>query len=88
VLRLPPRRPLNVVDELIEAFVHSGEVSAYLVSVLSDDVWRAESPAGRGRTVAAIVAHMLSVRRTFARMGGVTKTGRALDRRTISRAPA
>jgi uncharacterized damage-inducible protein DinB len=68
--------------------VRSGEVSAYLISVLSDEVWRAEPPSERGRTIAATTAHMLSVRRMFARMGGVKKTGGRLDQGTITRARA
>jgi hypothetical protein len=62
-------RPLDVASELLEAFVHSGRVTEYLVSVLPDKIWRADPPSGRGRSIAAIVAHMQSVRRTFARMG-------------------
>jgi uncharacterized damage-inducible protein DinB len=81
-------RPLDVPTELIEAFVHSGRVSEYLVHVLPDRIWRLDPPSGRGRTVAAIVAHMQGVRRTFARMGGVRTPGPALDRRRVTRAQA
>ena len=63
-------RPLEVEQELLEAFRRSGRVSEYLVRVLPARVWRAAPPAGRGRSIAAIVAHMQGVRRTFARMGG------------------
>lgn len=45
------RRPLDVTEELLEAFVRSGEVRAYLVSVLPDQVWRAVPPNGRGSGV-------------------------------------
>lgn len=80
------RRTVDVPVELLEAFVRCGDVSAYLVSALSDDVWRADT--GRSRTIAANVAHMLSLRRTFARAGGAKKSEPALDRRTITRAQA
>ena len=64
------RRPLEVERELLEAFAHNGRVTAYLVGALPARIWRAQPPVGEGRTIAAIVTHMQSVRRTFARMGG------------------
>ena len=63
-------RPLELEREFLEAFKHSGRVSEYLVGVLPAAIWRAAPPGGRGRTIAAIVAHIQGVRRTFARMGG------------------
>jgi hypothetical protein len=56
-------RPLEVEQELLEAFRRSGRVSEYLVRVLPARIWRAAPPAGRGRSIAAIVAHMQSIRR-------------------------
>ena len=85
---MPAGRPLDIPSELLDAFGHSGRVSEYLVSVLSDDVWRVDAPSGRGRSIAAIVAHMQSVRRTFARMAGARSTGASLDRRLVTRAQA
>jgi uncharacterized damage-inducible protein DinB len=81
-------RPLEVEQELLEAFEHSGRVTEYLVSVLSDAIWRTAPPDGRGRTIAAIVAHIQSVRRTFARMGGASPGPPSLDRLTTTRAQA
>jgi hypothetical protein len=63
------RRPLDAGRELLEAFEHSGRVTEYLVAALPRRLWRAEPPAGQGRPIAAIVAHMQGVRRTFAKMG-------------------
>jgi uncharacterized damage-inducible protein DinB len=73
-------RPLEVERELLEAFTRSGRASEYLVGVLPARIWRAAPPGGRGRTIAAIVAHMQSTRRTFARMGGARPGPAALDR--------
>ena len=73
-------RPLEVERELLEAFSQSGLVNEYLVSVLPDGLWRAAPPSGRGRSIAGIVAHMQSVRRTFARMGGARPGPPSLDR--------
>jgi uncharacterized damage-inducible protein DinB len=73
-------RPLEVERELLEAFRQSGLVSEYLVNVLPAALWRTAPPSGRGRSMAAIVAHIQSVRRTFARMGGARPGPPSLDR--------
>lgn len=82
------RRPLQVEQELLEAFVHSGRVTEYLVAALPARLWRATPPGGRGRSIAAIVAHMQSLRRGFARFGGARPGAPTLDRRTITQAQA
>jgi uncharacterized damage-inducible protein DinB len=81
---MPRGRPLDVDGELLQAFRRSGLVNEYLVSVLSPDVWQAQPPGGRGRSIAAIVAHMQGVRRTFARMGGARPGPPSLDRRLVT----
>jgi uncharacterized damage-inducible protein DinB len=73
-------RPLDVESELLDAFRRSGQVNEYLVGILPSKLWRAAPPAGRGRSIAAIVAHMQSVRRMFARMGGARPGPSQLDR--------
>lgn len=85
---MPRGQPLDVERELLAEFEHCGRVSEYLVRVLPDRVWQAPPPDGRGRTVAAIVAHMQSVRRTFARMGGARPGPPSLDRLKVTRAQA
>jgi uncharacterized damage-inducible protein DinB len=81
-------RPLEVEQELLEAFTHNGFVNAYLVSVLPDSIWRLPPPSGRGRSIAAVVAHMQGVRRTFARLGGLRPGPASLDRTRVTRAQA
>lgn len=81
-------RPLEVEPELIEAFTHCARVTEYLVRILPDDLWREPPPSGRGRTIAGIVAHIQSVRRTFARMGGARPGPSSLDRLRSTRAQA
>jgi len=73
-------RPLEVERELVEEFRRSGVVNEYLVKVLPAALWRVAPPGGRGRSIAATVAHMQSVRRMFARMGGVRPGPPSLDR--------
>ena|SRR5215831_14273457 len=78
------RQPLDTTRELLEAFDHSCRVSEYLVSVLPKELWRAEHPGGKQRSIAAMVAHMQSVRRMFAKMGGAQPTPAALDSTSVT----
>jgi uncharacterized damage-inducible protein DinB len=77
-------RPLEVEQELIEAFRHSGAVNEYLASLLPVAIWRSTPPGGRGRSIAAIIAHVQGVRRTFARMGGARPGPPTLDRQRVT----
>lgn len=77
-------RPLEPPAELLEAFQRSGEVNAFLVGIVPDHIWREEPPGG-GRTIAAIVAHMQSMRRTFARMAGARPGPASIDARRTTR---
>jgi uncharacterized damage-inducible protein DinB len=81
-------RPLNMEQELLEEFERSGQVNEYLVRVLPDAIWRVPPPNGRGRTIAAIVANVQGVRRTFARLGGARPGPPSLDRLKSTRAQA
>jgi uncharacterized damage-inducible protein DinB len=85
---MPTGRPLDVERELIEEFRRSGRVNEYLVGALPPALWRMPPPGGRGRSMAAIVAHMQGVRRTFARMGGARPGPPPLDRNRSTPAQA
>lgn len=81
---MPRGRPLDIEGELVEGFERSGLVNAYLVDVLPAELWRADPPAGRGRSIAGIVAHMQSVRRTFGKMGGADPVPAKIDQRSAT----
>jgi uncharacterized damage-inducible protein DinB len=49
---------LSPADALLKAYSASARVNQYLVERLHPTVWRAPSPLPKGRTVAALVAHM------------------------------
>ena len=72
-------RPLEIGPELVEAFRHSGLVNEYLVNAIPAKLWLAPPGDGRGRSIAAIVAHMQGLRRTFARLAGVKPGPPSLD---------
>jgi uncharacterized damage-inducible protein DinB len=81
---MPRGRPLEVEQELLEAFVRNGRATEYLVSVLPVEIWRTAPASGRGRTIAGIVAHIQSVRRTFARLAGARPGPPSLDQQTVT----
>ena len=54
--------PFSLTQSLLTAFETNDRINLYLLENLPAGAWQAEPPAGKGRTVAAIVAHMHNVR--------------------------
>jgi uncharacterized damage-inducible protein DinB len=79
-------QPLDLQRELLENFEQSLRVSEHLIAVLPRQLWRVD-PQGGGRSIAAIAAHMHSLRRTFAKMGGAGALP-SLDRSSSTQADA
>ena len=73
-------RALNLERELLEAFEHCYRVTDYLLQILPAPLWSAKPPGDSGSSIAAIVAHMQSVRNMFAKMGGADALPGSLDR--------
>ena len=76
------RRPLELERELLEAFEHGMRLTEHLVSVVPEELWRAP-PLVKGRTIAAIVAHVYGLRRTFTKMAG-EPVGPTLPAKTVT----
>ncbi|MGE0702473.1 MAG: DinB family protein [Vicinamibacterales bacterium] len=72
VAKRPRGRPLEVGAELLEGFDRACSATELLVGAVPAHAWLAPPPDNHGRTIAGIVAHMQSIRRTFAKMGGAT----------------
>src|SRR5262245_57569218 len=72
-------RPLDVDHELVDVFRQNGLVNEYLIKILPAGLWRMDPPRGRGRSIAGSVAHIQSVRRMVARMGGMRPGPPSLD---------
>ena len=53
--------PFILSEALLSAFDINDRINLYLIENLPEAAWRAEPP-GKGRTVAAIVAHLHNVR--------------------------
>ena len=57
-----PATPFLLTEALLHAFETNERINQYLLENLPAAAWRAEPPEGKGRNVAAIVAHMHNVR--------------------------
>ena len=55
-------KPFVLIDALLEMYAANNRITRYLIENLPEDAWRAEPPEGKGRTVAAVAAHIHNVR--------------------------
>lgn len=54
--------PFSLQESILRAFETNDAINHYMLENLPADAWRAEPPGGKGRNIAAIVAHMHNVR--------------------------
>ena len=54
--------PLDSGESLLRAFATNERMNQFLLENLDEAAWRADPPGGKGRTIAAIVAHIHNVR--------------------------
>jgi uncharacterized damage-inducible protein DinB len=52
----------SLPQALLTSFDTNDRINQYMIENLPTEAWRAEPPAGKGRSVAAIVAHLHNVR--------------------------
>jgi uncharacterized damage-inducible protein DinB len=52
----------SLPESLLTAFDTNDRINQYMIENLPAEAWRAEPPGGKGRTIAAMVAHMHNVR--------------------------
>ena len=57
-----PAPALPLAEALLRAYDTNDRINQYLLESLTDEAWSADPPGGKGRTIAAIVAHMHNVR--------------------------
>lgn len=77
------RNPLDLEREVLEAFEHALRVTELVVAAVPDEYWHAPPPQ-KGRTIAAIVAHVYGLRRTFTKMAKVP-VGPTLPTKTVTK---
>ena len=59
---LKPSARFDIRQSLLESYAVNERINQYLLENLSDAAWAADPPGGKGRTIAAIAAHMHNVR--------------------------
>lgn len=85
----PPTGPIVVSDALLSAFAINDRINHYMIDNLPAEAWRAEPPEGKGREVAAMVAHMHNVRVMWLKAAAKgSKIPEQLDRHTVTQAQA
>jgi uncharacterized damage-inducible protein DinB len=80
--------PFDPREALLRAFATNDRINQYLLAHLPPEAWTAAPPGGRGRPVAAIVAHMHNVRVMWLKATGAATLPAQLDRQTVTIAEA
>ena len=78
---------LSPADAVLRSFAIHNRIHLYLLDSLAAEVWAAPPPGGKGRTLAALVSHIHSVRIMWLKAAGVKTLPSLLDKdASISRA--
>jgi uncharacterized damage-inducible protein DinB len=84
-----PATPVDLRAAVLHAWATSDAITRYLVEQLDESVWSAPPPGGKGRTIAAIAAHLHNVRVMWLKAADAAHPPPAqLDRHTVTRAQA
>jgi uncharacterized damage-inducible protein DinB len=75
-------------EALVNAFNINDRISRFLIENLPAEAWTAKPPDGKGRTIAAIVAHMHNVRVMWLKAAKAEELPEQLDRATVTPAEA
>lgn len=75
-------------DALVNTFDINDRINHYTIEYLSPEVWTAKAPDGKGRTIAAIVAHMHNVRVMWLKAAKADEIPEQLDRASVTPAEA
>jgi uncharacterized damage-inducible protein DinB len=73
-----------LIDALLEMYAANNRITRYLIENLPGEAWRAEPPDRRGRTIAAIAAHIHNVRGMWLKAVGGEAVEK-LDWRSVTR---
>jgi uncharacterized damage-inducible protein DinB len=69
---------------LVNAFNTNDRINHYLIENLPAEAWRAKPPGDKGRTIAAIVAHMHNVRVMWLKAAKAENIPEQLDRSAVT----
>jgi len=73
---------------LLNAFNTNNRINQYLIDSLPPAAWKVKSAEGKGRTIAAIVAHMHNVRVMWLKAAKAEEIPAQLDRASVTPAQA
>ena len=73
---------------LLNAFDTNNRINLYLIENLPSEGWNVKAPEGKGRTIAAIVAHIHNVRVMWLKAAKAETIPDQLDRRTVTASQA
>ena len=71
---------LSPADAVLRSFSIHNRIHLYLLDALAPEVWMATPPGGKGRTLAALVSHVHSVRLMWLKAAGVKVLPAALEK--------
>ena len=77
-----PVPPLPLADPLVRTLDINCRITRYLVENLDPRAWHAPTLDGKGRKVAAIVAHLHNVRRMWLKAAGSKEIPEQLEKRS------
>jgi uncharacterized damage-inducible protein DinB len=84
-----PPTAFSLPQALLTSFDTNDRINQYLIENLPTEAWRAEPPQGKGRTIAAIVAHLHNVRVMWLKAAAKgSKIPEQLDRASVTPAQA
>ena len=80
-------KSFDLKSSLLHAFAVNEAMNQHLLEHIDEAAWRADPPGERGRTIAAMAAHMHNVRLMLLKMSkGAVKIPAKLDRARNTRA--
>ena len=71
-------------EALLTAYSTNDRINRYLIDNLPTEAWKSKPPDGKGRTIAAIVAHMHNVRVMWLKAAKAEDIPQQLDRATVT----
>jgi uncharacterized damage-inducible protein DinB len=74
----------HIPASLLEAFHTNNRINQYLIENLPADTWNLKPPDGKGRTIAAIIAHMHNVRLMWLKAAKAEDIPAQLDKATVT----
>jgi uncharacterized damage-inducible protein DinB len=75
----------DLKNSILTAFAINDRINRYLIENIADEAWAAKPPEGKGRTIAAIAAHIHNVRLMWLKAIGAATRPDKLDERATAK---